>query len=469
MKFESKLFSFFTGKQSQIVTKSDTRHVQPTQPDDFVTQIVNSFPYSQFNNQRDLLLYFFNNVSEINALVTYIAQKSADIPVKHVRLLGNGKEKDISSSSSILPLLKKPNHLVNGRQFHVNAISSFFVFGYIPINKVYPIGWPVSELYVFPGNQFYPIPEKSTNLYGLPASGVDYRMNKIKQYRLFIDSQPFNFTPEEIIMINDSNLSFVNGQYLTGQSRLQSAIRSVKTLSSLYDTINTLISGKGAEGILSKISRPNEADSGWDPKDKQETLKQLYRYGLTDGKLPIAITEKDLKFLRLSVPISDFMPIQLKEHEFRSLATALGLQAVLFNDPANSKYSNVEEAEKAGYNSCIIPITNLYYEALTNGFGLNDVNEALVPDYSEIDCLQGDKKLEAETNKVWNDVFKVLWDNDMITKNQWLNELGLPEINKPEYNKVKSELEPKKPIEQESINTSTDQNTNENGGTNEPI
>jgi hypothetical protein len=278
---------------------------------------------------------------------------------------------------------------------------------------------------------------------------------------LFIDNIPFDFAPEEIIMINDSNLSFVNGQYLTGQSRLQSAIRSIKTLSNLYDTINTLIAGKGAEGILSRTSRASQIDTAWDDDDKKEVLRKLYSFGLTDGKLPVAVSNQDLKFLRLSVPIADFMPIELKEHEFRSLATALGLQATLFNDTKASTYNNVLQAEKAGYTGCIIPITNLYYEGLTNGFGLNKIGEALRADYSEIECLQTDRKAEAEANKVWNDVFKVLWDNNMITRNQWLNELGMQEVSDPDYNKRKNELTPETPVPE--IQTEQ-QNINENNG-----
>lgn len=448
MKFESKIFSFSTGRDS-IANKSTTPNnpEKKSNPDDLVTELVNSISINQFNNNRDLLLYFFNNVSEINALVTYIAQKSADIPVKHVKLLGNGKQKDISSGSPYLKLLQKPNPLNNGRQFAVNNISSFFVFGYIPINKVLPIGFKEpSELYTFPGNQFYPIPEKSVNMYGLPPSGMDFRLNPITKYRLFIDNRPIDFTPEEIIMINDSNLSFTNGQYLTGQSRLKSAIRSIKTLSNLYDTLNTLIEGKGAEGFLIKRSKPGESDPGWDPADKAEVEKKLYSYGLTGSRRPIGVTSKDLNFIRLSVPISEFMPIELKEHEFRSLATALGLQAVLFNDTKSSTYNNVLLAEKAGYTSCIIPVTNLYYEALTNSFGLREISEALIPDYSGVECLQSDKKLEAETNNIWNDVFQVLWDNNMITRNQWLEELGMPRVSDPEFDKRKDEIKVTEPI-----------------------
>jgi hypothetical protein len=456
MEFKTKYFTFKTSpKEHKEVTKSDYTK-DSLLPDEFFTYISNSILTNRLNNSRDLLLYFFNNVSEVNAIVTYIAQKCADIPVKHVKLQANGKEKDLKETD-LIKKLKKPNHLNEGREYRINCFSSFFVHGFIPINIVKPVGWDtVEEMYLFPGAQFFPIPEKSTNQYGLPASGVDFRLNKIRVYRLFIDNIPFNFTPDQILMINDSNLSFINGSYLTGQSRLYSAIRSIKSLSYIYDTINTLIAGKGAEGILFKRYRPGEADGGWDPKDKKEVENKLYSYGLTDGKKPIAVTEKDLGFIRLSVPIGDFMPIELKEHEFRSLCTALMFPSMLLNDTKASTYNNIKEAEKAFYTNCVMPVVNGYYEGLTNKCGLTEIGEKLSPDYTEIECLQTDKKTQADANKVNDEVWINRYDKNLCTKNEMLLAIGLE--SQPDGNKYKMELEPT-PIE----------NTTENNTENEQV
>lgn len=398
------------------------------QVDDFYTTLLNSIPISSLNTSRDLLLYLFNNVSEINALVTYVAQKGADIPRKHVRVLANGKEKDLGETD-VLKLLKKPNFLNTGRTFMINCISSYLVHGFIPINKITPIGWQLpTELFLFPGNNFYPIPQQSVNQYGMPATAVDFRTNKIVKYRLFIDNKPFDFRPEEIVMINDSNLSFENGSYLTGQSRLYSAVRSIKILSSLYDTVLTLIADKGAAGFLTKRSKAGEVDSGWDEDDRKEVERRLYSYGTTGGKRPIGVTTKDLGFVRLSVPVSEFQPIELRDHEFRTLATALLFPSVLLNDKDGSIYNNVSLAQKAFYTDCLQPIVNLFYEVLSEGLGLTAINERLVADWSGIESLQSDRKLEAETIKLNDEVWKLRYENNLITLNDYLNAIGLPNL-----------------------------------------
>lgn len=459
MEFNSRFFSFKIGRD-RTVQKADTEK-KPSLPDEFVTQIVN-WPYSNsFHTNLDLLLFFFNNVAEINSLVTYIAQKGADIPVKHVRLLGNGKEKDISKNSPFLKLLSNPNEYNRGMNFMINCISSFLVFGFIPLNTVKSIGWEDEgplRLYLMPGNMWYPIPEKSINLYGLPAPGVDYRMNQIKMYRYFVDNRPINFAPEEVIMINDSNLNFTNGEYMRGRSRLQSAIRSVQTLSDLYDTVNTLISGKGAEGIVHQKRRAGSTDIGWDEDDKKKVEKKFYSYGKTSLKDPIAFSSQDLGFLRISVPIGEFLPVELKEHEFRTLARQLLFPSVLLNDKEGAIYNNVAQAESAFYTTCLQPIVNLIYSSLTEDFGLKKINEALKPDWTQIECLQEDEKEKAERNKVWNEVFKELWENNLCTRNQWLSHLGLPEINEPEFNLRRDQL----PEEQQGTEPANDGNNGNN-------
>jgi hypothetical protein len=243
-----------------------------------------------------------------------------------------------------------------------------------------------------------------------------------------------------MILINDSNLSFANGAYLKGQSRLQAGIRSIKALSDLYDTVNTLISNKGAAGFLTNKSKAGAIDTGWDDDDKRNVESKLYAYGTTSGKKPIGVTTKDLGFVRLSVPISEFMPIELKLHEFRTLASAIMFPSVLLNDKEGSIYNNVALAQKAFYTDCLQPVVNSVYQGVTNGFGLNEMNEAIIADWSDVECLKADKKIEADTDKAINDLYKDLFDNDLVTRNQWLTALGLQTESNPDYNKKKSEI-----------------------------
>lgn len=392
------------------------------------------------SQNTDILLYFFNNISEINSIITYIGQKASDIPKKHVKILNNNEQKDLGETD-FLKSLKKPNHLDTGRTFWINSISSYFVFGYTCINFIKPSGFDYpSKFFLLPGNKVYPIPEKSYTLYGLPEPGADFRTNLITKYRFFIDYKYYDFLPEEIIFLKDSNLSFDNGAYLKGQSRLFSAQRSIKCLSYLYDTINNLLNNKGAAGIIYKKNIQGFPDTGWNPEDKRNVEDALNSYGTTGTKSPIAVTDKELAFLNLILPMRDFMPVELKEHEFRTLCTALLFPGSLLNDTKSSTYNNVTQLEKAMYTNCLMPVNNSLDQAITESSGLAQKGEAIISDYSNVECLQEDHKLKAEINNINNNLFEKLWQNNIATKNEWLKGIGQLEKSDPNFNKLKNEL-----------------------------
>jgi hypothetical protein len=85
------------------------------------------------------------------------------------------------------------------------------------------------------------------------------------------------------------------------------------------------------------------------------------------------------------------------------------------------------------------PIVELFYEALSEGLGLTAIGEALKPDFDDIEVLQPDKKLEADTAKLNDEIQKQRYNDDLITLNQWLHEIGLEQI--PGGDKKRSDME----------------------------
>jgi hypothetical protein len=186
-----------------------------------------------------------------------------------------------------------------------------------------------------------------------------------------------------------------------------------------------LIANKGAEGFLSQRVRNNVVDSGWDPLDRKKVEDKLYSFGMTGGRRPIGVTNKDLQFIRLSVPVNEFMPIEIKEHEFRTICTSLLFPSKILNDTKASTYNNMTEAQKAFYTDCLQPVVNLIYQTLTNNFKLNERGEALKADWSEVECLQEDKKIQNEITQSNDKIWKDRYESNLITLNEYLISLGL--------------------------------------------
>ena len=66
---------------------------------------------------------------------------------------------------------------------------------------------------------------------------------------------------------------------------------------------------------------------------------------------------------------------------------------------------------------------------------MNFVNEWIEPDFSEIEELQKDKKVEFESKKVEDEVIRARFDNNEITFNEKLAALGLSTVQDGNYRK----------------------------------
>jgi phage portal protein BeeE len=312
----------------------------------------------------------------------------------------------------------------------LNAASSFFVYGNIFVNKVVPVGFrDTKELYILPSNRVYIKTLKSTGDLGYIPTGTDPRSNPITGYNWDLGSTILKLDPSSVIHIKDSNLSSESGSYLYGQSRLFSATRNIQGISSMVDTINTILSKNGGLGFVKKNKKPNEIDGAIDPLEKERIESAFMQYGLTDGRQPVFFTDQDLQYVKMSSALAEFMPTQIKESEFRMLCNVLGgFPANILNDTASSTYNNIETAHKALYMNIVKPFVELFYEALSEGLGLTAMGEYLKPCFDDVEVLQPDKKLQAETEKLNDEVQKQRYNDDLITLNEWLHEVGLEPV-----------------------------------------
>lgn len=379
-------------------------------------------------NANQTLLELFTNVGEVNGIISHLARVASNVELKHVQVQGNGKEKEVKNSE-IIKLLANPNPLKGGQILLQEVYASFFVFGNVYLNAFKPIGFKQpTKLYQLPSTDTFAIPERSQDEYGTPMFGSDFRYNPIAKYNFFIDSTPKSIVLEEIIHIKDTNLSVSGANAYYGKSMLFSAIANCETLKYLYETINTILSKRGALGFIKKNNRAGEMATTLSEKEISQIINTLNkRYGVTGGRQPIGVVNTDLSYQRIDAPISEFIPIELKADMVKTLCRVLGnLPVQLFSSEAASTYNNMREAEKQMYQGAIMPTIELFCSEITKYFKLDELGQKIVPNYDDIDCLQEDKKVTADTEKVVNENYKFLLDAGLITKEYWAVQIGLP-------------------------------------------
>ena len=142
--------------------------------------------------------------------------------------------------------------------------------------------------------------------------------------------------------------------------------------------------------------------------------------------------------------VFDAAQLQLKEgylSALKDLADGLHYPFVLAAHSDQSTYNNVTSAEKALYQNAIIPDAKSIMRTLTQGLiPVNNVR--FEASYEHIQSFQESKKDEADARKVMNEALKIEWDNGLITKNMWLEELEEERVPNPLFDKYKFELTP---------------------------
>lgn len=407
-------------------------------------------PFTQIEKEynSDLLVFYYNTVSEINAIVTKIAEVAANVPILHVVKDSKGKEID-KGQTDVIKLLNNPNQYINGKSFRQNAFTNYYVTGNIYINKITPVGFgKVTQLYLLPSGRVFPFVQGAYEPYGLIPPGTDIRTKEISKYNWIVDNNKIVLEPESVIHIKDTSIGNDNRLNIVGVSRLQSAINNVKSLNYLNETINTILSRAGALGFVKKNNKSNEMYNGMDPDEKKRIENAFYRYGSTEGKMPIFFTDQDLNYVKILNALSDFMPIELSQHEFKLICKVLGGFPDVLLQATDTTFANMKEANKMLYSNIVMPILDNYLEAYTNDFkkiGFMVENEYLVADYSGIEALQEDLKLKADTEKSIDDVNRLRYDNNEITLNEKLEAMGLSPV--PGGDMLKSDI----PISQETL------------------
>ena len=166
------------------------------------------------------------------------------------------------------------------------------------------------------------------------------------------------------------------------------------------------VKNQGVRGILT-----NRTDRPMSAEDKKEAsnIANKKLSGISNIN-KIFTTNANLDFVQMGMSTADLKILELGILSLRQLCSAYGVSSVLYNDPANSKFANVHEAEKALILKAAIPnLEDKILWTLNKSFMpmLTDEDVKLKVNKSKIEVLQPDQALEAKKN---NSVSKALLD-----------------------------------------------------------
>ncbi len=345
-------------------------------------------------NQTNLIEHSYERNVDAYAVVKKISDIFSSTPWMVERKV-NG-EWQVVEDTSIHELLQNPNQL---KGYTWNDIDEQMITYLLCSGNSYLYGetlnGKISEVDVLPSNHIE------------VCTGGNFFLPNLK-YKFDIDSTVRTYSKEDLqhVKLFNPNYSSVEESY-EGLSVFQVAAKAVQVGNDRWDASAHLFQNRGMAGMITDQSdRPMLQDEA---KKVQDAFKNSVSG--TDKFGGVKVTNKDLKYISMSMSSTDLQLIEQGVIPLRAICNVLGLDSSLFNDPSNKTFNNRLEAEKAMYTNVIIPLAAKISSAHNNYIVKNhypDGDYRMTKDYSKVEALQKDKKQEAQKDKIVMDGINVI-------------------------------------------------------------
>ena len=368
-------FDFFRKKQLQ--TDERTRYNM------MVRALYNIFggtiQSAQFTNVKALIEEGFKRNADVFAVVNWISENAANVPLKVERYVGDSWELD--PMNPLQKVIDKPNPYMSGLEFRHQCYGFYNVTGN---NFIYG---PKLEMGANAG--------QARTLWIMPSQYVEIHtgdwMQPIESYSLTYTSNTYKFSFDDVMHMKTLNLDYDNGSQFFGMSPLQAGLLSLDRSNSNYTYAAYAFKNGGKNGILSVEGEelsPNLTDEQRTQAERQ--IRDDYKGVMNANKS--MVTNGVVNWTEMGFSPVDLNLLADKKATLRDICSIYGISSILFNDNENSTYNNVSEAKKSAYNDVIMPLVNRFVQELNEwlvpSYGMD---LRIVPDYSGVSVLQSDK------------------------------------------------------------------------------
>lgn len=340
-------------------------------------------------------------------------------------------------------LLQKPNKVQTRKHFFKQLYTEVKTVGRCFIMPIFPVGFEdegrPSSMWIIPNQN---IELERINFDVTPMS----YQNIADIYRAYFISDGQGVRTEldlrKLIVIYDSTP--ISPITFLPQSRLIPLRYPISNLIASYEARCTLIQKRGALGILSNTA--GKDGLGTIPimqEEKDEVQSQFAaNYGLTRGQGQVIITTAALSWQQMSMNTKDLMLHEEHLSDVKDICAAFGYPFPLSSHSDQSTYANMDSADTILYQNSIIPDAEDYIEEqLNEGLKTYENNIIIQMSYEDIPAMQQSEKEKGEGRKAMNEALEIQWNNSIITRNQWLEELGEDTVNDPEFDKYKYQID----------------------------
>lgn len=401
--------------------------------------------YFDLNNSQDLKNAYLT-CPPLKAIINIRAQMFVNGEVEIVNKNTKNRQRG-EVAKGLRERLARPNVMQNWNQFFAQMHIYTDLFGYCPLFKMVPAGFSADQ-----PSAIWCIPPW---LFEIEYTGKWYNQTELKGiYKGFFikwggERKELPFDQVTVIMDNTigtgDNLltNSLTKNILLPDSRVVGHEYPISNIYAAMKSMNTLISKKGAIGILSNDARDANGPIKVGDKEKKAVQEDFRRYGLMGEEWQIIITEASLKWQAMTMPVKDMLLHEEIEQDIMRLCDGIGLYFYILSNGKGATFSNLTQAEKAQYQNRIIPDAVSRLEQFSAFLIPKTENARLSISFSHVESLQVSSKDAGIALKAQGDAFQVLWGLGLVTRNQILTAIDMDIVEgRDEFTKYIFELPP---------------------------
>lgn len=388
------------GKNGMMATKQELIEFQQKQMElnivqgnEYINNLIRAMANDGWINinddSTDFVEHGYAGNADIYSIINYIITTASNVPYKFQTLI-DGQWKD--EESKLLELINRPNPLTSRSLFIEETLGWKLIAG------AYYIYAPRLEAGLNKGQtqELWTMPSVDMKVIG----GDIRRPIKGYSYQLWEDT----IDADNVMMGRYFNpLGAVNSsnriETFTGMSPLRAAaLVATKSNSGVIAEVSAF-KNNGAIGILTR-----EGIDGEFTAEQSAALDQKWKgsYGGAESYGSVVHTPANVKWQKTGTSPSDMRLIESALQSKRQLASVYKMPTQLLNDADGATFSNQNEAQKSVYTNTIVPELTDLGENIVRWLGEAyhpGEKVRLIPDTSDVEVLQVDKKAQVERMK----------------------------------------------------------------------
>jgi hypothetical protein len=221
------------------------------------------------------------------------------------------------------------------------------------------------------------------------------------------------------------------GSLLLSKSPLFKCYRSVNNLLATYSARYNVYVNNGAAGYLvRKTGAGNVLGDIADGLTRKEMIKDINdRNGITGARNLWGISSVPMEFINTLADIQKLMPFEETLEDSIKIAGVFQIPPELVPRKDQSTFSNKNTSERSVWENAIMSISDMVAEDLTKTFFIDKTGNKIMCDYSTVSSLNESEKDAADSIKSKVETYGKLYNDGIITLNEYLRQVEQPEIN----------------------------------------